>query len=537
MFFSKCYGQIALRLAVLIVLILPVAGARAASVTHVVAIGIDSYQSFPPLRGAATDALSIGDAFRRAGVADVTVLTNRDADRMAILHACADLRTRVRPGDTAIFSFAGLGSLEQAQESLPNGHERVFLLSGAGTSLQASSQRILFSEIKHLVAELTAAGATVLFVADTSFGGDQLREIDWRISDGLSFRAVAPLVFAKDGLAPISTPADARLREQDFGHAIFLFATDAAFKAPEIRVGDDGRFRGALSYALAQAIDSAGTESSLKLHDIVERTRQIAYQISDQRQNISVSGRVSRDDDMPLTRSIKQVAGPGMPVTQHPPASGAGASIRQGDPLRIAALDGRADHFAGLAPLENAFLVVQPNQSPELLWDQAANDAIVGGDVIAHNVGRDDIPSIVDRIVAVRNLKQMTAQSPQTIILAPGSSLHHQGAKVAIEIENVGGRSLILFNIAGDGTVQLLYPIGSDPPILEQGEYKLELLVREPYGSDQIVAITGDQRMSDLEQAFNRLKDRRTSGQIQKILARYAPAASRFGSVGVFTAP
>ena len=99
------------------------------------------------------------------------------------------------------------------------------------------------------------------------------------------------------------------------------------------------------------------------------------------------------------------------------------------------------------------------------------------------------------------------------------------------------GRSLILFNIAGDGTVQALYPIGSDAPIVTTTEHSLPIRVREPFGADQVVAITSDQRMTTLEQALKQLNQRRTAVQMLKAVERYAPATARVGTVGLFTAP
>jgi hypothetical protein len=59
---------------------------------------------------------------------------------------------------------------------------------------------------------------------------------------------------------------------------------------------------------------------------------------------------------------------------------------------------------------------------------------------------------------------------------------------------------MILFNIAGDGTVQLLYPLGSDLMSMPSPDYRFPVRVRESFGHDQIVAITSDQRMTELEQ-------------------------------------
>jgi hypothetical protein len=102
---------------------------------------------------------------------------------------------------------------------------------------------------------------------------------------------------------------------------------------------------------------------------------------------------------------------------------------------------------------------------------------------------------------------------------------------------DVAGRALILFNIAGDGTVQMLYPVGSDPYVVRAAEFSFPLRVREPFGSDQLVAVTSQQRMTALEQAVKGLDRRRSAVQMINVLKRYAPADVRIGSAGLFTAP
>ena len=76
--------------------------------------------------------------------------------------------------------------------------------------------------------------------------------------------------------------------------------------------------------------------------------------------------------------------------------------------------------------------------------------------------------------------------------VGPDDSLHRNDTLVHIELNDVKGRSMIMFNIAGDGTVQMLYPLGSDLASMPDQNYRFPVRVREPFGHDQIVAITSD---------------------------------------------
>jgi hypothetical protein len=206
-------------------------------------------------------------------------------------------------------------------------------------------------------------------------------------------------------------------------------------------------------------------------------------------------------------------------------------------PVRLAALDGNRAHFAGFTPRDTQIEIVQPVDNPDLVWDPASRDVIAWGDVIAYRVDSSDLPSVVDRTAAVRELKQMSSSAPQPIRIGPDDSLHKNDSLVHIELGEVQRRALIMFNIAGDGTIQMLYPVGSDLPIIPAADFRFPVKVREPFGADQIVAITSGQRMSELEQVLLQLNRRRAAVQMIKMVQRYAPRDARIGSTGLFTAP
>jgi hypothetical protein len=61
--------------------------------------------------------------------------------------------------------------------------------------------------------------------------------------------------------------------------------------------------------------------------------------------------------------------------------------------------------------------------------------------------------------------------------------------------------------------------------------------VREPFGADQVVAITSGQRMIEIEKVLLQVNRRRASAQVIRSLERYLPADARIGSIGFFTVP
>jgi len=78
---------------------------------------------------------------------------------------------------------------------------------------------------------------------------------------------------------------------------------------------------------------------------------------------------------------------------------------------------------------------------------------------------------VVDRIAAIRELKQVATNATQTIKTGPDDQVHRNGTSCKSNCHDVKGRALILFNITGDGTVQTLYPVGLDSPIITSSEY------------------------------------------------------------------
>ena len=205
-------------------------------------------------------------------------------------------------------------------------------------------------------------------------------------------------------------------------------------------------------------------------------------------------------------------------------------------PIRVAALDGQTSYFAGLS-LQTRFEVVPPGANPDVVWDPATRDVLSGSVVVARDVDRDSLSGVIERTAAVRWLTLRTRIAPQAIRVIPDDALHRRGSRVEIDVENLAGRSLILFNISGDGTVQLLYPLGSDASMVSDAKYSLQLQVRDPLGADQIVAVTATRPLPEVEQAIRRLDRRRTPMRICEQINQYATPDTRVGMVSLLTAP
>jgi uncharacterized caspase-like protein len=517
-------------------------------------IGIDAYRHVRQLKGAVADARDIEGALHKMGVRDVTTLTDNEVDRATVLRDIARLTERAKPGDLVVLSLAGHGAQEpeRVKGSQPDGMDDIFLLTGFDLSGPATRERIIGSEFNTLIKRIEARGAKVLFVADTCHGGGLAREVDPRAAE-MSYREVPRYRLVEDELKPIATPADAFLTPLDFQKTAFLAAVDRQTKSPEVKIPGIPGYRGALSYAVARAFEGQADKNhdgQVTLKELFTNVRQVVYQLSDQRQNPVTESSPNRNINTDVafrTRGVTLVSAvpnsPQRPTPAERPQPTGPLSTQNlmapgaVSPVRIAALDGQPDKLRTLTVLEAPFQVVTPAEQPDLIWDPKTGDVIAGGDVIAYHTDKSDLPNIIDRAAAVRGFKQLAAKLPQGLKLSPNDKLHHNDAKLDVEISDLTGRALILFNIAGDGTVQPLYPIGSDPPIVTLPDHHLKVRVREPFGADQVIAITADRRMSALEQALKQMSQRRASVQMLKLVERYAPADARIGTIGLYTAP
>jgi len=530
-------------------------------------IGIDAYQYVRPLKGSVADARDIEGSLRSMGTTDIVTLLDAQANRANILKNVSDLVQRTKANDLIILAIAGHGAQEpeSIKGSEPDGMQDVFLLPGFEPTADGSRQRILGSEFNHFIRQFELRGAKILFVADTCHGGGMARDIDPRAAQ-MSFRQVPTYTLSVDKLSPVTNKADPVI-DLDLDHTAFLAAVDRNTKAPEIKIPSIEGLRGALSYAVARAFEGgadADRDGKVTLKELFANVRQVVYQLSDQRQNIvtktSPGRSVDKDVIFQLTRGLTLPVPPGpQPGPQAGPQTGAQRAIpasvpetaaqvanasatepvaaRSAFPIRIAALDGGTNYFPKLTSREATIEIVKPIDNPDLIWDPKSRDVISWGDVIAYKVDVNDLATVIDRTAAIRELKKIATKAPQVVRVAPDDARHHNDQPVQIELSDVAGRAVILFDISGDGTIQMLYPIGSDAAPTQAGSLRLPLRVREPFGAEQVVAITSSQRLVDLEQALLQLNRRKAPGQLIRIMAKYLPADARVGSIGFFTTP
>jgi hypothetical protein len=340
-------------------------------------------------------------------------------------------------------------------------------------------------------------------------------------------------------------------------------------------------YRGALSYAFSRALEGAADvdgDGKITADEIFAYVRQAAHQLSDQRQVVVLERPAQQDPRQyvvaELTRGIavRPVAdaispGDGLVISSADPdqediapspAAAAPIPVKPAEPgppavalvasrpganrippaamVRVASMDGQNAALVTVAQQAQVALVA-PNANPDLVWDPRTHDVLAGADVIARNIDTSELSGVVERTLVLEWLKQRTASGAQTIRLLPGDNLHAKGTHVEIEVGDLTGRYLVLFNISGNGNVQMIYPLGSDPPQRIDPKYSVALQVREPFGADLIVAATANQRLTDLERLLRQSSRRISPQKLADALSRDESQGLRLGFVGLFTSP
>jgi hypothetical protein len=374
----------------------------------------------------------------------------------------------------------------------------------------------------------------------------------------MSYRQAPPYTIAHDTLAPISTANDVSLNGNGLEGIAVLAASERTAAAPEVQIPGESTFRGALSYAVARALEGAADENHdgrITMDELFRYVGQVAYQLSDQRQHVAAQtpapnsgteilyGRtrgVVLLDPQPRSEPRPQPSPPPGAATLTPSLPRPVVSPQAApalDTVRLAVLGDQKELLKELQPKFAHFQPVAVADNPDLIWDPAALDVLAGGDVVAHQIKRKELPNVIDWFAAVNGFKRLAARSPQTIRVLPSDRVHSRGSRIEVQVSGVAQRSLLLFDLTGDGTVQVLYPIGSDPRVPATSDYKFSVVVREPFGADQVVAITSAQPLNDLEQVLKMLNQQSAAIEVYKLVERYAPRDARIGAASLYTAP
>src|SRR5262249_18498568 len=140
------------------------------------------------------------------------------------------------------------------------------------------------------------------------------------------------------------------------------------------------------------------------------------------------------------------------------------------------------ERAAILAALPDAQAASAANTA-DVIWDAGTRQALNPlGNVVAYDIGRAELPGMVARFAALALVRRLTAASGlATRRLLPGESAatppgqasdrtHVAGTRLSFVASGFRYPHLVLVNLAGDGTVQFLYPQRRDPAAINTAQ-------------------------------------------------------------------
>ena len=470
-------------------------------------VGINNYQygsdtnepgRLLNLQGAENDAALIASSLRAIGVElpDSHVLTGSDATLSAFKQAWQDLLAKSLPGDVFIVSYAGHGGQEREQlapidESDIDGLDETLMFWDFNPA-KPYEGRLVDDELYTLFKK--AGDRQIVFVADSCYSGGLTRKVD--ILGGRS-REGGLWEFDETLDELIEIEADEGEDWELLSHVTYLTATDdEALVVREFPL--NGRQHGALSVSFAEGIsgmadtNNDGRVLRRELQDyVLSRVRVLADQL--QTPGFAPrSGSAAQQEIVSITTPAfaEQASSDELDVTAALPVVVEGGSLPDG------VLGASPEASASLKFMVQADEVVSYYNTDELMrWTQNAEQV--------SNRSKARWQMLIDKFRYLRavdasfNKNQPVLQLTASCELRDGDTScdreHRVGESVVLEFNhrrNGNGDYFVLFNLAGNGAMQLLYPLSdADSPEIATLPFSIELDVSEPVGRDDLVSV------------------------------------------------
>lgn len=457
---------------------------------HALVIGIDKYRYPEPyvlinLKGAVNDARLLRDTLRDIGVSlpDERVLLNDNATLDAFKKAWQNLLTTAQPGDTLILTYAGHGG--QHTDTYPLGerdNKDESLLFHDFNPRQPTQGYMTDDELYGLLEKASDYNIILLIDACHSSGMDRSEaKPSGSIRFGGSWNIQPEL--------PPPAAIEQRLQEDDnqpLPHVTLITAVNYD-KLLVSETTINGQLHGALSWYFAQALQGYADGNQ---NDLLERTELASFLHEKVRHQMN------------YRQTPKLVPSQELSVIRLSPESVLESPFSLDNIPNISI-------FVENTSAPSHLKYVQFARSP-----QAADLRFIANrqqTELFNNTGdkvttlRGDSTDWQAAINQARLLKALTMQfdmrlKPIRMSLREGDGLHKDGDILHIDIEPDDNRlkALTLFNLSGNGQMQLLYPLDDHQKVIDNFPYTYQAQVAPPYGADHLIAVLCEKPATDL---------------------------------------
>ncbi|HDN25577.1 MAG TPA: caspase family protein [Thioploca sp.] len=455
---------------------------------HALVVGIDEYQNEEKLEGAVNDATLLRDTLRgiRVQLPDERVLLDSQATRDKVIRAWREMVTQARPRDTLIFTYSGHGG--QETDAHPFDEE-----DGKDETLILYQGRITDDELTGLFAE--ASEYKILFVADSCHSGGITRSAcrNSRWARYSSYRSRSRSAF----------PTLFKQSDRDMNklsHVTYITAANQdSISICEYELG--GKLHGALSWFFAKALKGEANDGTNNWQlTRGELDDYLPEKVRDATNNKQTPKLLPRGDSQSVISLGSESAYHDNTPPLRPDNSAIAIKVENGSAppglKRIRQVGGGFDlRFVVKYPYTEVF--------------NHTNDKIAT--VSSHKT--DQWQRVIDKKQLLKTLADQFDMRlrPIRIELREGPDLHRYGERLHFSIAPAAGskrscdkglgwcdstassfNAMTLFNLAGNGDLQFLYPLKDrkHSPIIKRFPYHLPpLTVVPPFGGDNLVAV------------------------------------------------
>lgn len=505
--------------------------------TRALLIGVSHYASpaITDLVGPSNDLSAMEALVHDMGASDVVSLRDAAVSRSSVEAALQQMGRRAQPGDWILFYYSGHGAQAAARvQSASDGEYDQFVpLPGFDPANQDPERFIVDKDFYAWMKRYTPRDVRILMMVDSCHSGTMHRSVDPRafaFTSRLAFRAGdtrAINLVARPGprLPPLqAAPAVAgqTTAREDLPNLIHIGASRDDQLALETELPQEsGPRRGVLTFAFEQGLKSPGSDGVHAAADlngdgevtVLEMSSYLNSQVrmlTAQRQE-STSFFPSQWTDLPL---FSKLPAPRPPFDDPPPAVAvtgnmAGLPVMSGDhsyPWRL----------------------VDSPKGADFRWMMKAGDVVRrSGDIVASHIrSLAAFEGVMEKWRTVMTLRPLVSELNLQMTVEPDGSdvIYQNDMRITLKLtqpviakRDPGSRYVTVFNLASDGTVQLLYPLAVDGDGLLTPATDLTVLetsVVPPYGADHVVALGTTGSPDELRTALRSANGQRGSGRL-----------------------
>jgi hypothetical protein len=184
-----------------------------------------------------------------------------------------------------------------------------------------------------------------------------------------------------------------------------------------------------------------------------------------------------------------------------------------------------------------------PGQA-DFTWDRRNGDIVRrSGDIVASQVSTAAaFAGVIEKWQTILILQPLVSELRARMMTEPHGSDYSYGPGTTVTLtlsktkRGSGKRYATVFNLASDGTVQLLYPLTEDGDGLLPASGEVSVLETEivpPFGVDHIVAVTSPDEMNALRAGVRSASGQRAAGRLTGLIKAELKRARGEGSLAI----